>query len=78
MVLPIAETTTSGLRLRRARMISATRSIEGASSTEVPPNFITIIVGSGFRVPGSWFRVCGFWFLVCGSVLRTLTLNPEP
>src|SRR5260370_39330984 len=43
VVLPIAETTTTGLRAARARTIAATRSMAVADSTEVPPNFITII-----------------------------------
>src|SRR2546428_652780 len=43
VVLPIAETTTTGLRAARVRTIAATRSMAVADSTEVPPNFITII-----------------------------------
>src|SRR2546427_2430860 len=43
VVLPIAETTTTGRRAARARTIAATRSMAVADSTEVPPNFITII-----------------------------------
>src|ERR1700683_1713626 len=43
VVLPIAETTTTGCRSSLALTISATRPIAAADSTEVPPNFITII-----------------------------------
>src|SRR5260370_29063850 len=43
VVLPIAETTTTGLRSALALTIDATRSMAAADSTEVPPNFMTII-----------------------------------
>ncbi len=43
VVLPIAETTTTGLRSTRDLTIPATRSMAAADSTEVPPNFMTII-----------------------------------
>ena len=42
VVLPMAETTTTGFRSARARTMDATRSMAAADSTEVPPNFITI------------------------------------
>src|SRR5579875_114612 len=43
VVLPIAETTTTGARSRRAWTMPATRSIAAADPTEVPPNFMTIM-----------------------------------
>src|SRR5512138_466250 len=43
VVFPIAETTTTGRRSIRALTIEATRSMAAADSTDVPPNFITII-----------------------------------
>src|SRR5579864_9056602 len=43
VVLPMAETTTTGLRAALALTMDATRSMAAADSTEVPPNFITII-----------------------------------
>jgi hypothetical protein len=39
----MALTTTTGNRFRRLATIFAARSIASALSTEVPPNFITII-----------------------------------
>ena len=41
--LPMVETTTTGRRASRARTMPATRSMAAALSTEVPPNFMTII-----------------------------------
>src|ERR1035438_3902751 len=52
VVLPIAETTTIGLRARRAFTREAMRSMAAADSTEVPPNFITIMSvpeGAGYQ-----------------------------
>src|ERR1700712_3198013 len=46
VVLAIAETTTTGWRERRSRTIPATRSIAAALSTELPPNFMTIMTSS--------------------------------
>src|SRR5215467_4922844 len=46
VVFPIAETTTIGFRAARARTIADTRSMAVADSTEVPPNFITIMAWS--------------------------------
>src|SRR5579872_6530568 len=43
VVFPMADTTTTGLRSTRALTIPATRSMAAADSTEVPPNFITIM-----------------------------------
>src|SRR6516162_2743086 len=43
VVLPIAKTTTTGFCSRRALTIPETRSIAPADSTELPPNFITIM-----------------------------------
>jgi hypothetical protein len=43
VVLPIADTTTRGLLSTLAATIEATRLIASALSTEVPPNFITIM-----------------------------------
>src|SRR5579883_36290 len=43
VVLPIAETTTTGLRSSRDLTMPASRSMASADSTEVPPNFITIM-----------------------------------
>src|ERR1700722_4011465 len=43
VTLAMALTTTTGLCGRRALTIAATRSMARASSTEVPPNFMTII-----------------------------------
>src|SRR5438067_2453142 len=43
VVLPIADTTTIGLRSARAFTMAATRSMAAADSTELPPNFITIM-----------------------------------
>src|SRR3954468_18196862 len=48
----MALTTTTGLFGRRSRTIAAARSMAAASSTEVPPNFITImpaLQGGSFR-----------------------------
>src|SRR3954470_13743952 len=48
----IALTTTTGVLGRRSRTIAAARSMAAASSTEVPPNFITImpaLQGGSFR-----------------------------
>src|SRR5262245_10174308 len=39
----MAETTTTGRRPRLSRTMPATRSIAAALSTELPPNFITIM-----------------------------------
>jgi hypothetical protein len=39
----MAETTTMGRRSIRALTIAATRSMADADSTDVPPNFITIM-----------------------------------
>src|SRR5206468_542687 len=51
VVLPMADTTTIGLRSRRAFTIPATRSMACADSTDVPPNFITIMsVEQTFRL----------------------------
>src|ERR1035441_10190948 len=44
VVFPIAETTTTGRRASRARTMPATRVMAAADSTEVPPNFMTIII----------------------------------
>src|SRR5690349_15944362 len=49
VVLPMAETTTTGLRAAPALTMDATRSMAAADSTEVPPNFITII-GAPWRL----------------------------
>src|SRR5271169_3981546 len=43
VVFPMAETTTTGLRAALSLTIDATLSMAAADSTEVPPNFITII-----------------------------------
>jgi hypothetical protein len=40
----MADTTTTGFLSSRARTISATRVMASADSTEVPPNFMTIIL----------------------------------
>src|SRR5512143_2294657 len=51
VVLPMAETTTTGRRASRAFTMDATRSRAAADSTDVPPNFMTIIsVQQSFRV----------------------------
>src|ERR1035441_5536620 len=44
VVFPMAETTTTGRRDSRARTMPATRVMAAADSTEVPPNFMTIII----------------------------------
>src|SRR5688572_9335352 len=43
VVLPMADTTTTGFLPRCLRTISPTRSMATASATEVPPNFIMIM-----------------------------------
>jgi len=43
VVLPMADTTTTGRRSWRDFTIPAMRSMAAADSTLVPPNFITII-----------------------------------
>ena len=53
VVLPIAETTTTGRRATRALTIEATRSMADADSTDVPPNFITIMVSLPSRLLSS-------------------------
>src|SRR5437868_9287627 len=50
VVLPIADTTTIGWRWTRALTIVATRSMAAADSTEVPPNFITIMSESQMSI----------------------------
>src|SRR5580692_445436 len=51
VVLPIADTTTTGFRSTRALTIPATRSMAMADSTEVPPNFMTIMGGRSVQHP---------------------------
>ncbi len=46
-----AETTTTGCRSRRPRMMAAVRAIASASPTEVPPNLATIIRDPGESTP---------------------------
>src|SRR5207248_5818019 len=53
VTLAIALTTTTGKRSRLAATIVAARSTAAASSTEVPPNFITIIGGDPTPQRGS-------------------------
>src|ERR1019366_2066272 len=43
VVFPMAETTTTGRRAWRARTMPATRVMAAADSTDVPPNFMTIM-----------------------------------
>src|SRR5579863_2194666 len=56
VTLAIALTTTTGFCGSRSFTIAATRSMARASSTEVPPNFITII-GVSWRDCGSAVRI---------------------
>ena len=51
VVLPMAETTTTGRRSTRASTMEATRSMAAADSTDVPPNFITIIANPAYSSP---------------------------
>src|SRR2546423_1181247 len=66
VVFPMAETTTIGFRSTRARTIDATRSMAAADSTDVPPNFITIIgrpprkIGPGVPGPYQGYRLGPF------------------
>src|ERR1035438_4473484 len=43
VVLPMAETTTTGWRSRRSLTMPETRAIAASDSTDVPPNFMTIM-----------------------------------
>ena len=54
VVSPIAETTTRGCRSARLWTMEQTRSIAPGLPTEVPPNFMTIIVCSASRVRRPW------------------------
>src|SRR5215472_7970878 len=54
--LAMALTTTTGCCERRPSTMEATRSMALASSTEVPPNFMTIIGGTS--LDESWERRC--------------------
>src|SRR5271166_2206415 len=57
VTLAMALTTTNGCSDRRAFTMLATRSIAVASSTEVPPNFMTITdAPPGLDVGGRWSR----------------------
>src|SRR5271165_1351314 len=57
VTLAMALTTTNGRSDRRAFTMLATRSIAVASSTEVPPNFMTITAAPpGLDVGGRWSR----------------------
>src|ERR1022692_57890 len=53
VTLAMALTTTTGFCCRRSFTIAATRSMARASSTEVPPNFITIIGVTSWQSYGS-------------------------
>src|SRR5258708_34938678 len=52
VTLAMALTTTTGPCCRRPLTMAATRSIARASSTEVPPNFMTIIGVASWREYG--------------------------
>src|SRR5277367_173095 len=54
VTLAMALTTTTGRCGKRSFTIAATRSMARASSTEVPPNFITIIGGISSKESRAW------------------------
>src|SRR5271165_1537377 len=56
VVLPMAETTTTGWRSWRCLTMAATRSMAAADSSELPPNFMTIMRGHSFQEKGFHHR----------------------